>query len=148
MACHCLTIRELSPKSNHGRSKLSMAVRLEFINLIIPIHTIEENYPGGFSSYKIENLDMFGRRLWHDDHLFRDGAMDPMSAESLVRFWSDQGLEPFEQREGRKSWKDMCVVEGMFRGLTLPCEWLEYDRENNCVFLKGTDKGAIIGKKF
>jgi hypothetical protein len=124
-----------------------MAVSLEFINLIVPIHKIEACYPGGFAAYKRENLEWFGRRLWHDDHLFRDGAMDSMSAESLVSFWTDQGLEPFDQADGEKVWKDMCIVEGMFGGMTLPCDWLEYDKRDNCVFLKGTDKGLVIGKE-
>jgi hypothetical protein len=124
-----------------------MAVRLEFVNLIVPIEKIEACYPGGFSAYKKEYREMFGRKLWHDDHLFRDGVMNPMDAESLVKFWVQYGLVPFDEKEGQKVWKDMCIVKGLPGGPTLPCEWIEFGAEENCVYLKGTSRGPVIGRE-
>jgi len=123
-----------------------MAVRLEFISLIITINKINECYPGGFAAYKSENINLFGGRLWHDEWLFRDGAMNPADIENLVNFWAAKGLVPFEDQSGGKAWKDIAVVD-MFRGPTLPCDWIEYDDAERCVYLKGTEKGNIIGRE-
>ena len=41
-------------------------------------------------------------------------------------------------------WKDLCVVDQL-RGPTLPCEWIEFDRQENCVWLKGSERGEVVG---
>jgi hypothetical protein len=124
-----------------------MAIRLKFINLIIPIAKIERCYAGGFESFVSENKELIRRRVWYDDYLFRDGAMNPRDMEHLVREWVRRGLVPFEESDGRQIWKDMCVVEPILGGPTLPCDWLEFDRQDNCVFLKGFSKGRVIGRE-
>ncbi|MDX1764866.1 MAG: hypothetical protein R3231_11135 [bacterium] len=124
-----------------------MAVRLEFTNLIVPIENIEGCYPGGFSAFKKEHRHMFGRRLWHDDHLFRDGVRNPMDVESLVKFWVGHGLVPFDEKDGEKFWKEMCVVNERLGGPTLACQWIEIDREENCAYLKGTSRDPVIGRQ-
>lgn len=124
-----------------------MAVRLEFINLIVPIKIIEKHCENGFKGFLEDVKEMIGGKIWYDEHLFRDGAMNPMDIESLVDFWTNKGLTPYEEKDGQKCWKDMCAVEGMFGGPTLPCNWIVFDRENNCVHLKGHEKGKIIGRE-
>ena len=69
-----------------------MSVRCEFIDVIVPIANIERVYPGGFAAFKARYLEDFGGRLWHDDYLFRDGAMNPIDAASAVNFWRGYGL--------------------------------------------------------
>ena len=124
-----------------------MAIRCEFIAIIVPIANIDRVYPGGFAAFKEENASLFGGRLWHDDHLFRDGAMSPANATQAVDFWRHQGLEPIEMRDGRQVWKELCVVEHMFGGPTLPCDWLEFDRERACVYVKGTPSEPVVGRE-
>jgi hypothetical protein len=124
-----------------------MAIRLEFIDFIIPIEKIDLVYPGGFSKLK-EDFLMDGNvteRFWHDKYLFRDGAMNAIDIERLVEEWENLGLEGIVEINGQKQWKDFCVVEGMFGGPTLPCDWLVYDGDNNCVYLKNKPKGELIG---
>jgi hypothetical protein len=112
-----------------------MAIQLEFLNLIVPIQVIDRHYSGGFKALIAQHLSMFGVKLWHDEHLFRDGAMNPKDIEDLVEFWKEKGLKPFEERSGKKWWKDMCVVD-FFGGSTLPCDWLEHDPTDHSVYLK------------
>ena len=123
-----------------------MAIRLELFNLIVPIKVINRYYPGGFRALVAENQSMFGGKLWHDGHLFRYGAMNPTDIQALVEFWIKKGLTPFEERNGKKCWKDMCVVD-FFGGPTLPCDWLEHDPTDHSAYLKGKPKGQVIGRK-
>lgn len=122
-----------------------MAIQCEFINLIIPIEKIELVYAGGFKKFKQDHIQGFSGRLYHDDFLFRDGAMSRMDMNNLIKEWETLGLKGKAEIDEKKQWVDFCVVEGMFGGPTLRCDWLEYDRENNAVYLKGKPKGELIG---
>lgn len=35
------------------------------------------------------------------------------------------GFEPAEEGDGQRVWKDCCVVESLWGGHTLQCDWLE-----------------------
>jgi hypothetical protein len=121
-----------------------MAVSLEIINLIVPIQTIRVKYPGGWDQCLADHKDVLGRRVWHDDHLFRDGAMNPSDMQWLVGEWERLGFEPFEHVEGQRRWKDMCVVEGMFGGPTIRCDWLRMDKRGHSAWLAGTKPGPVM----
>ena len=125
----------------------TMAVCCEFIDVIIPIANIDRVFPGGFTAYKTENAGMFGRRLWHDDYLLRDGAMSPMDARATVEYWERYGLVALDEVDGRQKWRDVCVVEHLLRGPTLPCDWIEFDRGRQCVYLKGQEPDPVIGRE-
>lgn len=114
-----------------------MAVHCEFIDFIIPIKNINKVYAGGFAKFKEDNREGFSSKLWHDNSLLRDGAMSPSGIEALIQKWEDLGLIGIEVRNGRKYWKDFCVVEGHFGGPTLDCDWIEYDKKANCAHLNG-----------
>ena len=122
-----------------------MAIRCEFIDFIIPIDKIDLVYTGGFKKFKDDHIQGFSGRLYHDDFLFRDGAMNPIDIDGLVNEWEALGLKGIKEIDGQEQWLDFCVVEGMYGGPTLPCDWLEYDNEKNCVYLKGKPKGKLIG---
>ena len=122
-----------------------MAIKCEFIDFIIPIDKIDLVYPGGFRKFKEDHIQGFSGRLYHDDFLFRDGAMNHMDIERLVNEWEALGLKGIIEIDGKKPWLEFCVVEGMFGGPVIPCDWLEYDRDNNCVYLKDRPKGELIG---
>jgi hypothetical protein len=124
-----------------------MALKLEKINLIIPIKNIGLCYPGGFALFREHNQGMFGEMYWHDMHLFREGAMNLTEIEPLILSWQKRGLVPYVETDGVKKWKDMCVIESRQAAPTLPCDWIEIDQANNCVFLKKRPKGRIIGRE-
>lgn len=123
-----------------------MAVRCEFIDIIIPIANIERVFPGGFTAFKADNAGLFGGRLWHDDHLLRDGAMSPMDAKEVVAYWEGYGLVGVDSTGGQK-WRDICVVEHALGGATLPCDWLEFDSGRQCVYLKGQTPGEVVSRE-
>ncbi|PTM07333.1 MAG: hypothetical protein DA443_09690 [Bacteroidetes bacterium] len=124
-----------------------MAVCLEFIDLIIPIEAIERVYPGGFVKWKQDEgvEGQVSGRYWYDEYLLRDGAMGPQVMEDMVREWEQRGLTALAMENGQRVWKDVCVVEGLFRGPTLPCDWLVYDERDRVAYMKGTPRGEVIG---
>lgn len=124
-----------------------MAVALEFIDLIVPRTVIERVYPGGWDGCLEHHEDVIGGAVWHDDHLLREGAMSPDGITWLIDRWRERGIEPYGEREGQKYWKDCCVVEGMFGGKTLPCDWLEIAPDRRSVYLTGTEPGEKAGPK-
>jgi len=121
-----------------------MAVALEFIDVIVPISVIREKYRGGWEQCLKDHEEILGGAAWYDEHLFRTGAMSPLDAEDLVGFWESQGLEPKGEEGGQRFWKDCCVVEGMFGGVTLPCSWIELTEDRSAAFLAGTEPGQIV----
>ena len=90
---------------------------------------------------------MFGKTFCHDALLFRAGSTNLHEVENLILYWQERGLVPYVEIDGIKQWKDMCIVQSSQANPTLPCEWIEIDRQNNCVSLKGKPKGRIIGLK-
>ena len=124
-----------------------MAVACEFIDVIVPIELIDAVYPGGFAAFKLQNTDLFRGRFWHDSYLFRDGAMSPQDVSCVVDFWKGHGLTPFgKTADGVTFWKELCVVEVMMGGATLPCDWIEVSSKERCAWKRGSAKGEIIGR--
>lgn len=122
-----------------------MAVALEFIDFIVPVKVVRDKYPGGWDGFLRDYESCLGRRVWYDDHLVRDGAMNPRDIQILVEEWLDMGFEPFEDVNGEKRWKDCCVLEAMFGGPTLPYDWIEWDPKG-FAYMKDTEPGAIVGR--
>lgn len=105
-----------------------MAIQLECINVIIPLSVLRK-------CSAIENIEQFlnetaypGSGCWHDGHLYREGAMNPMDAALIVEKWKLMGLKITKGRGVDKVWHEICVVD-TFSGPTLPCSWLHYDGE-------------------
>lgn len=100
-----------------------MAINTEFIDLIVPIETIRRKYPGGWEQCLKDHAPLLGGRVWHDDYLLRDGAMNPMDMQRLVEKWESMGFTSTTEVSGNKHWVDFCVHD-MMMGVTLPCEWI------------------------
>jgi len=122
----------------------SMAVALEFINLIVPIALIRQKYPGGWEQCLTDHDELIGGKVWYDEHLFRDGAMNPMDMKNLVLWWENKGFNPFVEQDKNKHFKDLCIVEGMLGGKTLPCGWLSIADDRYSAFLTGTEQGVTV----
>jgi hypothetical protein len=123
-----------------------MAVRLEHIDLLVPIGLIDEKYPGGFAQFTADNRGLIGRRMWHDGRLLRDGALDPARARALVEGWQTLGFEPLQWVDGRLHWKELCVVDAAAGGPTAACAWLDWDARARIAWLRGLDPGEIVGR--
>lgn len=97
------------------------------------------------------NKKYVGGKILFDDYLYSDGAMGSHDVEMIVSFWTEQGLVPFEEKDGQQCWNDLCVVN-MTSGPTLPCDWLEFEIQDNSdgtgyfsfVYLKGKPKGKLV----
>ncbi|MCG3171858.1 MAG: hypothetical protein CALGDGBN_03564 [Pseudomonadales bacterium] len=124
-----------------------MAIRLEFIDFIVPIATIRAKYPGGWAKCLADHANLIGGRVWYDEHLLRDGAMNPRDIGLLVGEWEALGFTPTVEADGQRVWQDVCVVESMFGGPTLPCNWLDVDPDLRIASLRGSDPGSIVGRE-
>lgn len=100
-----------------------MAIKTEFINFIVPIEVIKAKYPGGWKKCLKDHANLLRGRCWHDDYLFRDGAMNPMDMQHLVQSWEEMGFEATKKVAGKTKWADFCVYEGLF-GSAYVCDWL------------------------
>ena len=117
-----------------------MAVRLFFINVIVPIRILEKKCKGGFNGF----LKTFKRIKWQDEHLFVTGAMNSMDIEDIVKEFEGLGLVATEKRDGIRYWKDLCVTEALF-GPTARCEWLRLGHDKGPIAWHKEDKqGATI----
>lgn len=123
-----------------------MAIALEFIDFVVPLSVIREKYLGGWEQCLTDHQRLIGGRVWYDNHLLRDGAMNPMDIKTLLDEWVALGFEPTENIADRLSWKDCCVIESLLGGPTLPCSWIEIGGDSRSAYLKGTEPGTVVGR--
>ncbi len=125
-----------------------MSIQLEFIDFIVPIATIKAKYPGGWEQCLQDHAYAIGGRIWYDEHLFRDGTMNSMDMKSLVEHWQSLGFITHDTNEKGEptKWLDVCVYESLFGGVTLECDWIEYDRISGGAYLAGTSAGKLVGR--
>ena len=123
-----------------------MAIALEFINLIVPIALIKQKYPGGWEQCLDDHANLIRGRVWYDEHLFRDGAMSPDAMKFAVQWWEDRGFHPIETKDGIQCFKDICIVEAMFGGTTLQCDWVGFTDDYSGAYLNGTTAGELVGR--
>ena len=123
-----------------------MAIKLEFYDLIVPIKTIKKKYPGGWEQCLKDHDGDIGGRVWYDEHLFRDGAMSPNDIGNLVEWWSEKGFDAHDEGEKPK-WLDVCGVQSIFGGPTLPCEWIEVNHDNFSGIYKNTPDRDLLSSE-
>jgi hypothetical protein len=92
------------------------------------------NPEGGFVGYTV----------WYDRNLFCETVVNPDDADDILRRWKEKGLAGPSPDGSVSCWKDVCVASSGHGPIT-PCDWLEYDPETDSVWLKGTEKGDVIG---
>lgn len=121
-----------------------MAIATEFINFIVPIQVIRDKYPGGWEQCLKDHEHLIGGRVWYDEYLFRDGAMNPTDTEYLVERWEAKGFIGITTTNNQRYWQDMCVFT--FGGPTVGCDWIDFDNEIRIAFLKGTEPGEVANR--
>lgn len=121
-----------------------MAVRIEFVNLIIPIQKINESmFEGGFDKFIKKYEFLIGKAVWFDKYIFRMGWMDPYMIDGQIEFWKENGLTPLEIREGIEFWKDLFAISTGVNQFISNCDWIEVDFNENIVWVKGTDSNDV-----
>ena len=125
-----------------------MAVKLEKLNLIVPIANIERLYPGGLQGCLREptHVHAMGTRVWHDGYLFRDGEAKPSEMRELVKEWEARGFAATKIVDGRKVWADLCVIDVTSGVATLPCDWIIIDRAARTAHYRTAEPGELIGR--
>jgi hypothetical protein len=123
-----------------------MAIALEFLNFIVPISVIRAKYPGGWEQCLQDHKKLIGGRVWYDSYLFRDGAMNSFDIGLLVEHWSSLGFAPLASEQDQTVWNDVCVVEAMTGGSTLPCKWLEINESDGTAHYNGTKSNVVASR--
>ena len=118
-----------------------MAIKLEFINVVVALSRIREVLG---EEYCEKLLSDFPDTCWHDDLLWRDGCMDEHVLSDMLDDWEKKGFQITETVDGKKRWKDVCVVYSS-HGPSFPCDWIEYDKSKNVAWLKGHESGDAAG---
>jgi hypothetical protein len=72
-----------------------MAITTEFIDFIVSIQVIRDKYPGGWEQCLKDHKNLISGRVWYDEYLFRDGAMNPTDIDCLVDEWEAAMLRAF-----------------------------------------------------
>lgn len=122
-----------------------MAIRLQFINLIVPVSTLERVLAPEESGLLHPRDPLQLEMVWRDAYLCRvDGAMNWADVDEMVDRWEARGLQGLVGVSPQQWWKDFAICASG-RGPTFPCDWLVYDAADNCVSLAGTPKGEVQG---
>lgn len=61
-----------------------------------------------------------------------DGCMNQYDLDDMLDEWEDRGFDLLTVIDGKKHWKDLCVVYSG-HGPSYPCDWIEYDPAENTV---------------
>jgi hypothetical protein len=118
-----------------------MAIKLEFCNIIIPVNKIREKLGSDIFDKQFSAIT---DTCWHDGLLWREGCMDDYVLGDILDKWEKEGFQLIEVIDNRKHWKDVCVVNSSY-GPSYPCDWIEYDKGKNIVWLKGHNPAESIG---
>jgi len=104
-----------------------VAIRLQFINLVVPVTTLDKalRAQGGFAGFLERNAHGLGEMVWHDGHLCRaEGAMSWSDVDDRVVRWEAYGLQGLVGLGQGQWWKDFAICASR-RGPTFPCAWLQ-----------------------
>ena len=102
-----------------------MPIAIEFLNLVVPIKTIEANYPGGWSRFCKDNEISVSNPdpALTDGELLRVGGMDRSALLMAEGDMTDMGLKGFTEKSGKKFWKDYCIFSDL-ESVKDTCDWL------------------------
>ena len=123
-----------------------MSIGLDHWSIIIPIENINKcRSLGGFEKFIESQKDRIGHDVWYDEYLYRYRVPDDDDRE-IFDFWEKEGLQLHNKIAGDSEiseWKDLCIADE--NGPSLKCDWLEFDKDVPCVWLKGKPKGELHG---
>jgi hypothetical protein len=126
-----------------------MAIKIEFVNLIIPIEKINNcKLNGGFNTIIKKHENSIGKTVWFDKHLFRMGWMDAWLIDSEIDFWVDHGLVPLEKINGIEFWRDMFAISTGINQFNSNCDWIKVNSSQTKAWLKGTSRFDVYPKLF
>lgn len=70
--------------------------------------------------------------------------MDEHVLSDMLDDWEKKGFQITETVDGKKHWKDVCVVYSS-HGPSIPCDWIKYDKRKNVAWHKGHEPGDAVG---
>lgn len=99
-----------------------MAVLVEGISVIVRRDSITDKYIGGWKAFQNETPSA---PFYFDDEIACVGFMTPSDVKAYIDYLTAQGLIFLENGTAL----DIAVVDQL-KGITLPCDWLEFTRIN------------------
>ena len=98
-----------------------MAVLCEAISVVIKRTSIDAYFEGGWERFLITTIE--NPSFCTDGELVRIGFMSPNEVQNFVEWLEQAGLQ-FNEGTVREQ-SDIAVIDQQ-RGLTKPCEWIEF----------------------
>jgi hypothetical protein len=120
-----------------------MAVAVWGFTIVIPIRSIELGLPGGFQGWLEEYSSRIGGSIWCDDRLAALTHYDPEHAAEVADSFFKRG---FRSKSASAALDDelLCSVVDSQLGLQFSaCNWLEFDPDFPCAWLKGSPRGHV-----
>lgn len=99
-----------------------MAIKLEFINLVVRKSTLTSKYQGGVEQFR---KDLPNQSLREDEELIRFGCMNWHDLEHFTDIIVAKGLEYKDQET-----KDFVVISSL-QGALWQVDWIQFS-ENTC----------------
>lgn len=118
-----------------------MALKPEFCNVIVPVENIhvklgDETFQRQFSEITTVT--------WQDGQFFRDGCMNHYDLNACSMSGRARALSCFRwSMKGSTGRISVLSTQGMVHPNR--CEWIEYDSEENIVWLKGCEPSVPVG---
>ncbi len=110
-------------------------MNLRFISLLVPVSVLEAKYRGGLAQCLEDFGPVTGEAVELADGVFRVSSMSPTGTKADCKHMESRGLTGIVQIDGEETWSDFCVVDYLL-GPTLPCPWIEMDRDKREAFLR------------
>ena len=106
-----------------------MAIWLHFINVLVPITTIEKKLKVDFEEF-FEKYDKGIK--FHDKHLFATGAMGAEHIEEIVKYFESEGFTTIELIDGKEHFKDLFHLRS---GTSILVNNSKYDKSSSIIKL-------------
>lgn len=116
-----------------------MAVLIEAISVIVRAETILKKIPGGWDAF---SATIPNKTMCSDNEIVRVGFMSPQDVAAFIFSLEQKGLIFLQAGTAM----DLAVAD-QHRGLTTPCDWLEYghiDLDPGITIAAGRLKGSLV----
>ena len=120
-----------------------MAVAIYGFTIVVPLVSIERGFPGGLLAWVEGRLNSIGTAVWFDDKLTATTYYDPEHAFEAQRSWINLGFTSHINDDEPDSGL-LCAQVDETLGLQFSnCNWLEFDSDFPCAWIKGTTRGRV-----
>lgn len=119
-----------------------MAIAVYSFTIVVPLGSVQRGFPRGVLGWLAEAGAALGKSAWLDDRLAAMCYYDPGQAGDALQSWIRRGFAT--RLAGADPAKALLVAQvDMTLGVISESDWLEFDADHPCVWLRGEPRGPI-----